>query len=111
MLDTGDCCGATALLQWQDDSDNIVREDLVAMFLRPDGSVYANPQAFSQWLKEENPRSSTAKFDSRKRSLFLNRLKEGIEEYFADHQNEHVTCSASWLLSVYTTLNPESEPS
>ena len=109
ILDTGDCCGATALLQWQDDSDNIVREDLVAMFLRPDGTVYANPQAFSQWLKEENPRSSVAKFDAPKRSLFLNRLKEGIEEYFSDHQNEHVTCSASWLLSVYTVLKTDSE--
>ena len=107
-IQNNDLCGSTVLFQWQDETGNIVQEDLVALFLREDGTVYANTSDFVSWLKMEN--CSNIPYQGSKEEYKLRRkqiqsLEEGIDNYMNIHTPKKLMGSNRWMLSVYSLLS------
>ena len=65
----------TAVLRWQNDQGQRIRQEYTALLLNYDGSVTTNPEKFGEWLKGTNVIESTLEVD-RNRAKKIYELSE-----------------------------------
>ena len=65
----------TAVLRWQNDQGQRLRQEYTALLLNEDGSITTNPEKFGEWLKGTNIIESTLELD-RKRAEKIYEISE-----------------------------------